>query len=230
MLRVLLGLERGLQPVPGLFSNRATVVLPTMNPAAYNPLTRWFNDLVVHRNGDIGSPRISGATNASNASTTPGCASSPISCWPVPRPRGSSCSARMGCLSQVTKAAVERALAEELTEHLGYERHDPAGRGSGNSRNGSTAKRLLTDIGAVDLDVPQHRVSANALGDYCSLVRTRLSRWLAREVRPGPGERIFATVCLSGRLIQPLDDPDRLLQRATLRRTTRKEGDSTCDV
>jgi hypothetical protein len=76
MLRVLLGLERGLQPVPGLFSNRATVVLPTMNPAAYNPLTRWFNDLVVHRNGDIGSPRISGATNASNASTTPGCASS----------------------------------------------------------------------------------------------------------------------------------------------------------
>jgi len=36
-----------------------------------------------------------------------------------------------GLLSQVTKAVLERALAEEMTEHLGYERHDPAGRGSG---------------------------------------------------------------------------------------------------
>jgi putative transposase len=38
----------------------------------------------------------------------------------------------------VTKAVLERALAEEMTEHLGYEKHDPAGRGSGNSRNGVT--------------------------------------------------------------------------------------------
>ena len=43
-----------------------------------------------------------------------------------------------GLLSQVTKAVLERALGEELTEHLGYDKHDPAGRGSGNSRNGST--------------------------------------------------------------------------------------------
>src|SRR5262249_55874859 len=41
-----------------------------------------------------------------------------------------------GLLSQVTKAELERALAEEMTGHLGYEKHDPAGRGSGNSRNG----------------------------------------------------------------------------------------------
>src|SRR5215510_1565082 len=41
-----------------------------------------------------------------------------------------------GLLSQVTKAVLERALAEEMTGHLGYEKHDPAGRGSGNSRNG----------------------------------------------------------------------------------------------
>ena len=40
-------------------------------------------------------------------------------------------------VSQVTKAVLERALAEEMTEHLGYEKHDPAGRGSGNSRNGA---------------------------------------------------------------------------------------------
>jgi transposase-like protein len=62
-----------------------------------------------------------------------------------------------GLLSQVTKAVLERALAEEMTEHLGYERHDPAGRGSGNSRNGATSKTLLTDVGAVGLDVPRDR-------------------------------------------------------------------------
>jgi putative transposase len=62
-----------------------------------------------------------------------------------------------GLLSQVTKAVLERALAEEMTEHLGYEKHDRAGRGSGNSRNGSTGKTLLTDVGAVDLAVPRDR-------------------------------------------------------------------------
>jgi putative transposase len=62
-----------------------------------------------------------------------------------------------GLLSQVTKAVLERALAEEMTGHLGYEKHDPAGRGSGNSRNGMTAKTVLTDVGAVDLAVPRDR-------------------------------------------------------------------------
>jgi putative transposase len=62
-----------------------------------------------------------------------------------------------GLLSQVTKAVLERALAEEMTEHLGYERHDPAGRGSGNSRNGVTGKTLLTEVGGVDLAVPRNR-------------------------------------------------------------------------
>jgi len=62
-----------------------------------------------------------------------------------------------GLLSQVTKAVLERALAEEMTSHLGYEKHDPAGRGSGNSRNGSTGKTLLTGVGAVDLAVPRDR-------------------------------------------------------------------------
>jgi putative transposase len=65
-----------------------------------------------------------------------------------------------GLLSQVTKAVLERALGEELTEHLGYDKHDPAGRGSGNSRNGSTSKRLLTEVGPVDLQVPRDRVGS----------------------------------------------------------------------
>src|SRR4249919_144375 len=62
-----------------------------------------------------------------------------------------------GLLSQVTKAVLERALAEEMTGHLGYDKHDPAGRGSGNNRNGSTGKTVLTDVGAVDLAVPRDR-------------------------------------------------------------------------
>lgn len=62
-----------------------------------------------------------------------------------------------GLLNQMTKAVLERALDEELTDHLGYVKGDPAGRGSGNSRNGATPKRLHTDIGTVDLDVPRDR-------------------------------------------------------------------------
>jgi transposase-like protein len=65
-----------------------------------------------------------------------------------------------GLLAQVTKAVLERALAEEMTEHLGYEKHDPAGRGSGNSRNGVTGKRLLTEIGGIELEVPRDRAGS----------------------------------------------------------------------
>jgi putative transposase len=63
-----------------------------------------------------------------------------------------------GVLAGITKAVIERALDEERTHHLGYERGDPAGRGSGNSRNGSYSKTVLTDIGAVDIDVPRDRI------------------------------------------------------------------------
>ena len=62
-----------------------------------------------------------------------------------------------GLLKQMTKAILERSLAIELTDHLGYEEGDPAGAGSGNSRNGTTAKRLLTEAGHLDLEVPRDR-------------------------------------------------------------------------
>ena len=71
------------------------------------------------------------------------------------RPRGSNCSGPTGCCP-LTRG-LERALAEEMTGHLGYEKHDPAGRGSGNSRNGTTAKTVLTEVGAVELAVPRDR-------------------------------------------------------------------------
>jgi putative transposase len=62
-----------------------------------------------------------------------------------------------GVLTQLTKIILERALEEERSDHLGYERGDPAGRGSGNSRNGTSAKRVLTELGPVDLDIPRDR-------------------------------------------------------------------------
>lgn len=74
-----------------------------------------------------------------------------------PRPRARSCWAPDGLLSQVTRALPERALAEKMSGHLSYEKHDPARRGSGNSRNGTTPKTVLTDAGAVDLAVPRDR-------------------------------------------------------------------------
>jgi putative transposase len=64
-----------------------------------------------------------------------------------------------GLFKQLKKALIERALSAELTEHLGYEKGDPAGRGTGNSRNGTSAKTLLTDDGAVDISVPRDRAA-----------------------------------------------------------------------
>jgi transposase-like protein len=63
-----------------------------------------------------------------------------------------------GLLTDLTARVLQRALGEELTEHLGYERGDPAGRGSGNSRNGTTPKTVLTDAGEVPVRVPRDRV------------------------------------------------------------------------
>src|SRR4051794_20462597 len=56
-----------------------------------------------------------------------------------------------GLLQQLTKRLLESALEGELTDHLGYDRHDPAGQNSGNSRNGHRAKTVLTDVGPVDI-------------------------------------------------------------------------------
>src|SRR5437868_1606743 len=62
-----------------------------------------------------------------------------------------------GLLKQLTKALVERAMNAELTHHLGYEKNDPDGRNSGNSRNGKSKKKLIGDFGQVDIEVPRDR-------------------------------------------------------------------------
>src|SRR5438093_12469812 len=62
-----------------------------------------------------------------------------------------------GLLKQLTKRLIERAMKAELTHQLGYEKHDRQGRGSGNSRNGKSQKKLKGDFGEIQIEVPRDR-------------------------------------------------------------------------
>jgi putative transposase len=64
-----------------------------------------------------------------------------------------------GLLKQFTKALLERALNAELTMHLGYKKHEPAGYGSGNTRNGKSKKTVKGEFGELELEVPRDRQS-----------------------------------------------------------------------
>jgi putative transposase len=85
-----------------------------------------------------------------------------------------------GFLSEMVKKVLEAGLRAELTDHLGYDRHEAAGRGSGNSRNGSTAKSVDTEVGPVRVDVPRDRAGtfapvllpkhATSLGGFTDIV------------------------------------------------------------
>ncbi len=65
-----------------------------------------------------------------------------------------------GLLKQLTKAVLERAMQAELTEHLGYEKHNVSGDNSGNSRNGKSRKTLKGEFGNLPLEVPRDRDSS----------------------------------------------------------------------
>ncbi|MFJ7999427.1 IS256 family transposase [Streptomyces sp. NPDC096310] len=73
------------------------------------------------------------------------------------RSKGLQLTGEGGLLQQLTKAVLESALEGEITDHLGYDKHDPAGKDGGNSRNGTRSKTVLTDIGPVEIDVPRDR-------------------------------------------------------------------------
>jgi putative transposase len=62
-----------------------------------------------------------------------------------------------GLLKELTKRLLEKAMESELTHHLGYEKHSPAGKKSGNSRNGKSAKTLKGDFGEMPIEVPRDR-------------------------------------------------------------------------
>jgi putative transposase len=76
-------------------------------------------------------------------------------------------------LRQFTKQVVERAMQSEMAEHLGYEKHDPEGNNSGNSRNGTTLKTLKGDFGEVEIETPRDRN-----GEFePRMVRKNQTRW-----------------------------------------------------
>jgi putative transposase len=62
-----------------------------------------------------------------------------------------------GLLKQLTKAILERAMNAELTQHLGYEKHDACGYNTGNSRNGKSRKKIKGEFGELELETPRDR-------------------------------------------------------------------------
>ena len=74
------------------------------------------------------------------------------------RARGDELTGPDGLLKAITKQVIEAALEEEITEHVGYDKHAVEGRNGGNSRNGTRAKTVLTDnAGPVTVEVPRDR-------------------------------------------------------------------------
>jgi len=73
------------------------------------------------------------------------------------RTEGTSLVGPDGLLADLTKRVLESMLQAELTEHVGYEPYDPAGHHSGNSRNGTRSKTVITEIGPLELEVPRDR-------------------------------------------------------------------------
>jgi putative transposase len=96
------------------------------------------------------------------------------------RAEGVRLTGKDGFLSQLIRQVLERGLQAELGEHLGYEKHSAAGRGSGNSRNGSTSKTVNTEVGPVSVAVPRDRAGtftpvllpkhARSLGGFSDII------------------------------------------------------------
>lgn len=76
--------------------------------------------------------------------------------------RGIELTGQGGFLPELIKAVLERGMQAELTEHLGYDKHDASGRGSGNSRNGTSPKTVKTEVGPIQIDQPRDRAGTFA--------------------------------------------------------------------
>lgn len=102
-----------------------------------------------------------------------------------------------GAIKKIIKASLEGMLDAELTEHLGYEKYSPEGRGSGNNRNDKTHKTLKNDNGEIDITVPRDRN-----GSFDPLIVKKYERTLgpikvidlAKEWHNRPLESIYPIV------------------------------------
>ncbi len=88
--------------------------------------------------------------------------------------RGIALTGDGGLLTALTRQVLQSALEAEMAAHLGYDKHDPAGRNRGNSRNGSTPKTVTTEIGKVTVEVPRDRE-----GTFSPLIVPKHQRRLA---------------------------------------------------
>jgi putative transposase len=102
---------------------------------------------------------VSDTTDTTTAAPSEGCLDEEVAKDLLARARreGVNLVGPGGLLAGLTKTVLETALEAELTEHLGYEKHDPAGRNGQNSRNGARSKTVITEVGPVALDVPRDR-------------------------------------------------------------------------
>ena len=104
---------------------------------------------------------------------------------------------------QLTKALVERSLQAELTHHLGYEKHDPVGHHSGNTRNGASAKTIQGKRGQMQIEVPRDRQSQfepqiikkgqRRFDGFDERVISLYARGLSVREIQGPLEEIYGT-------------------------------------
>jgi putative transposase len=73
------------------------------------------------------------------------------------RDQGVELAGENGLLTAMVRQVLQTGLNVELAEHLGYQPHAVQGRGTGNSRNGTYPKTVVTDVGPVDIDMPRDR-------------------------------------------------------------------------
>ncbi|CAL9328444.1 hypothetical protein SUDANB176_00017 [Streptomyces sp. enrichment culture] len=90
-----------------------------------------------------------------------------------------------GLLQQLTKRLLESALEGEITDHLGYDKHDPAGRNGGNSRKETRSKTVLTDVGPVEIAVPRDRDGWRCHIIGCVGLWRRVGAWGGAGFRAG---------------------------------------------
>ena len=111
---------------------------------------------------------------------------------------------------------MKTALEEELSEHLGYDRHDPAGYRSGNSRNGIRSKTVLTDAcGAIEIEVPRDRAGTfepkivkkrqRRLTDVDEVVLSRYARGLATGEISAHFAHVYGAVVSQGTISRITD-------------------------
>jgi len=100
------------------------------------------------------------------------------------RARGEDLTGPDGLLKAITKQVIEAALEEEMTEHVGYDKHAVEGRNGENSRNGTRAKTVLTDnAGPVQVEVPW---PASTTASASASHQTSPCTWTPATTRPRP--------------------------------------------